>query len=122
VVLDNQGFSCINRLQMATGGANFNNLLQDTHHQGLANIDFAAHAASMGAKAIQVENIGELKAAVSAASDHAGVSVVVINTDPLTASSGGCWWEVEVPEVSVRKEVVEKHKSAIAARQQERGY
>jgi TPP-dependent trihydroxycyclohexane-1,2-dione (THcHDO) dehydratase len=48
--------------------------------------------------------------------------VVVINTDPLTASSGGCWWEVEVPEVSVRKEVVEKHKSAIAARQQERGY
>jgi 3D-(3,5/4)-trihydroxycyclohexane-1,2-dione acylhydrolase (decyclizing) len=122
VVLDNQGFSCINRLQMATGGANFNNLLQDTNHQGLANIDFAAHAASMGAKAIQVANIGELKAAVIAASDFAGVSVVVIDTDPLTASPGGCWWEVEVPGVSVRKEVVEKHKSAIAARQQERGY
>jgi 3D-(3,5/4)-trihydroxycyclohexane-1,2-dione acylhydrolase (decyclizing) len=122
VVLDNQGFSCINRLQMETGGANFNNLLQDTHHQGLAKIDFAAHAASMGAKAIHVENIGELKAAVSVASDYAGVSVVVIDTDPLTASPGGCWWEVEVPEVSVRKEVVEKHKSAIATRQQKRGY
>ena len=27
VVLDNRGFGCINRLQMATGGANFNNLL-----------------------------------------------------------------------------------------------
>jgi 3D-(3,5/4)-trihydroxycyclohexane-1,2-dione acylhydrolase (decyclizing) len=30
VVLDNRGFGCINRLQMATGGANFNNLLKDT--------------------------------------------------------------------------------------------
>ena len=29
VVLDNHGFGCINRLQMATGGANFNNLWQD---------------------------------------------------------------------------------------------
>ena len=29
VVLDNRGFGCINRLQMATGGANFNNLLKD---------------------------------------------------------------------------------------------
>ncbi len=32
VVLDNRGYGCINRLQMATGGANFNNLLADTHH------------------------------------------------------------------------------------------
>ncbi len=28
VLLDNAGYGCINRLQMATGGANFNNLLQ----------------------------------------------------------------------------------------------
>ena len=27
-LLDNRGYGCINRLQMATGGANFNNLLQ----------------------------------------------------------------------------------------------
>lgn len=122
VVLDNRGFSCINRLQMATGGANFNNLLRDTHNEGLAEIDFAAHARSMGAKSEQVANIGELKAAVSASSKHAGVSVVVIDTDPMHASPGGCWWEVEVPEVSVRNEVVEKHKAAVATRQQERGY
>jgi len=122
VILDNHGFSCINRLQMATGGANFNNLLCDTHNQGLAQIDFPAHAGSMGAHAERVANIGELKAAVSAASGRDGVSVVVIETDPLPASPGGCWWEVEVPEVSVRKEVLEKHKSAVAVRKQERGY
>jgi len=122
VVLDNRGFSCINRLQMATGGANFNNLLRDTHNEGLAEIDFAAHAASMGAKAQQVANVGELKTAVKAASDHAGVSVVVIDTDPMHASPGGWWWEVEVPEVSVRDEVLEKREAAVASRQKQRGY
>ena len=122
VVLDNRGYSCINRLQMATGGANFNNLLRDTHHEGLAEIDFAAHAGAMGAKAEHVANVGELKASVKAASDHAGVSVVVIDTDAMHASPGGCWWEVEVPEVSVRNEVIEKHADAVASRMQKRGY
>jgi 3D-(3,5/4)-trihydroxycyclohexane-1,2-dione acylhydrolase (decyclizing) len=122
VVLDNRGYSCINRLQVATGGASFNNLLCDTHNEGLADIDFAGHARALGAQAEKVANIGELKAAVSAASDHAGVSVVVIDTDPIHSSAGDCWWEVEVPEVSERKEVLEKHKSAMAIRKQERGY
>ena len=48
VVLDNRGFGCINRLQMATGGANFNNLLKDTKHEVLPEIDFAAHAEASG--------------------------------------------------------------------------
>jgi 3D-(3,5/4)-trihydroxycyclohexane-1,2-dione acylhydrolase (decyclizing) len=122
VVLDNRGYSCINRLQVATGGASFNNLLRDTYHKGLADIDFAGHARALGADAIKVANIGELRVAVSAASDHAGVSVVVIDTDPMHSSPGDCWWEVEVPEVSERKEVLEKHKSAVAVRKQERGY
>ncbi len=122
VVLDNRGFSCINRLQMATGGANFNNLLRDTHHEGLADIKFADHARALGAKSIHVANVGELKAAVKAARKHSGVSVVVIDTDPMHASPGGCWWEVEVPEVSQRKEVLEKREAAVAERQQQRGY
>ena len=67
VVLDNRGFSCINRLQMATGGANFNNLLSDTRHQQLANIDFAGHARALGAHAEHVCNIGDLGTAVAAA-------------------------------------------------------
>jgi 3D-(3,5/4)-trihydroxycyclohexane-1,2-dione acylhydrolase (decyclizing) len=44
VLLDNRGYGCINRLQMATGGANFNNLLKDARHETLPDIDFAAHA------------------------------------------------------------------------------
>jgi 3D-(3,5/4)-trihydroxycyclohexane-1,2-dione acylhydrolase (decyclizing) len=122
VVLDNRGFSCINRLQMATGGANFNNLLQDTYNKGLAQINFAGHARAMGAHAVHVDNIGGLKQAVLAARQRAGVSVVVIDTDPLHCSPGGAYWEVEVPEVSPRKEVVTKHQEWTAKRLAERGY
>ena len=122
VVLDNRGFSCINRLQMATGGANFNNLLQDTYNKGLAQIDFAGHARSMGAHAVHVDNVGELKHAVQTARQRDGVSVVVIDTDPLHCSPGGAYWEVEVPEVSPRKEVIAKHQEWTAKRMAERGY
>ena len=122
VVLDNRGFSCINRLQMATGGANFNNLLQDTYNKGLAQIDFAGHARAMGAHADHVANVGELKQAVQAARQREGVSVVVIDTDPLHCSPGGAFWEVEVPSVSDREEVVAKHQEWTAKRIAERGY
>src|SRR3546814_13595569 len=50
VLLDNRGFGCINRLQAATGGAPFNNLLADTRHEVLPEIDFVAHARSLGAQ------------------------------------------------------------------------
>jgi len=106
VVLDNAGYGCINRLQMATGGANFNNLLKDTHHVTLPGIDFVAHAGSMGAIARKVGSIGELEAALKAAEADDRTSVIVIDTDPLiTTDEGGHWWDVAVPEVSDRPQV-----------------
>jgi 3D-(3,5/4)-trihydroxycyclohexane-1,2-dione acylhydrolase (decyclizing) len=106
VVLDNRGFGCINRLQRATGGESFNNLLQHTRHETLPDIDFAAHAESLGAIAVKVKGIGELEEAVKAAMGHDRTSVVVIDTDPLESTdAGGHWWDVAVPEISVRKEV-----------------
>ena len=48
VVLDNHGFGCINRLQHATGGEAFNNLLPDTLHAELPALDFVAHAREPG--------------------------------------------------------------------------
>jgi 3D-(3,5/4)-trihydroxycyclohexane-1,2-dione acylhydrolase (decyclizing) len=122
VVLDNRGFSCINRLQMATGGANFNNLLRDTRHQQLANIDFAGHARALGAHAEHVANIGDLGTAVASARQRQNVSVVVIDTDPMPSSPGSCWWEVEVPEVSSRKQVQQQREFYLAQRLAERGY
>ncbi|WDQ98061.1 3D-(3,5/4)-trihydroxycyclohexane-1,2-dione acylhydrolase (decyclizing) [Devosia sp. J2-20] len=106
VLLDNAGYGCINRLQMATGGANFNNLLKDTHHVTLPGIDFAAHAAAMGAASRKVASIAELETALQETESTDRTTVIVIDTDPLiTTDEGGHWWDVAVPEVSARPEV-----------------
>ncbi|SEC85826.1 3D-(3,5/4)-trihydroxycyclohexane-1,2-dione hydrolase [Rhizobiales bacterium GAS191] len=121
VVLDNRGFGCINRLQMATGGANFNNLLGDTQHETLPDIDFRAHAESLGAIAVKVSSIAELEQALAESKTHSRTSVVVIDTDPLiTTQEGGAWWDVAVPEVSLRREVDAARKSYVKALAQQR--
>ncbi len=106
VLLDNRGYGCINRLQRATGGESFNNLLQHTNHVTLPDIDFAAHAASLGAEATKVKSIGELEDALKKARGAERSTVIVIDTDPLASTdAGGHWWDVAVPEVSTRPQV-----------------
>jgi len=108
VVLDNHGYGCINRLQQACGGAPFNNLLADAVQggDGVPKIDFAAHAASLGALSENVTTIPELEAALRRARAADRTYVVCIETDPKrTTEEGGCWWEVAVPEVSDRDAV-----------------
>ena len=112
VLLDNRGYGCINRLQMATGGANFNNLLKDSRHETLPDIDFAAHATSLGAIAEKVSSIADLENALEKAKKNSRTTVIVIDTDPLISTeAGGHWWDVAVPEVSTRKEVNAARKS-----------
>ena len=116
VVLDNRGFGCINRLQRATGGESFNNLLRHTRHETLPQIDFAKHAESLGAAACKVKGIGDLEAALKRARAAASTQVIVIDTDPLASTSaGGHWWDVAVPEVSSRKQVRAARKTYAAA-------
>jgi 3D-(3,5/4)-trihydroxycyclohexane-1,2-dione acylhydrolase (decyclizing) len=100
VVLDNHGYGCINRLQAATGGAPFNNLFASSRHARLPAIDFAAHAASMGAVAERAANIGELEAALERAAASDRTHVVEIETDPReSTAAGGARWDVAVSEV-----------------------
>ncbi|MCX8280859.1 3D-(3,5/4)-trihydroxycyclohexane-1,2-dione acylhydrolase (decyclizing) [Phyllobacterium sp. 0TCS1.6C] len=106
VLLDNRGYGCINRLQMSTGGASFNNLLKDARHEVLPDIDFAAHARSLGALAEKVSSIAELETALERARTNDRTTVVVIDTDPLASTEeGGHWWDVAVPQVSSRPQV-----------------
>ncbi|WP_454655726.1 3D-(3,5/4)-trihydroxycyclohexane-1,2-dione acylhydrolase (decyclizing) [Bosea beijingensis] len=106
VLLDNRGFGCINRLQMATGSQSFNNLLKDTRHETLPEIDFVQHAASMGAIATKAASIAEFETALAQAKTNTRTTVVVIDTDPLISTgAGGAWWDVAVPEVSQREQV-----------------
>jgi 3D-(3,5/4)-trihydroxycyclohexane-1,2-dione acylhydrolase (decyclizing) len=106
VLLDNHGFGCITRLQKACGGAGFNNLFRDVRHEVLPDVDFAAHAAAMGAAARKVSSIADLEDALDVARNETRTTVIVIDTDPLMSTpEGGTWWEVTVPEVSAREEV-----------------
>ncbi|MBP9046664.1 MAG: 3D-(3,5/4)-trihydroxycyclohexane-1,2-dione acylhydrolase (decyclizing) [Tabrizicola sp.] len=108
VLTDNRGYGCINRLQKAIGGAPFNNMLDDSYHVNAANIDFVAHARSMGANVMKAAGIGELEAAMRGAKTATIPTVIVIDTDPMPGTgAGGHWWDVAVPEVSDRREVNE---------------
>lgn len=121
VVLDNQGYGCINRLQQASGSPNYNNLLKDCVPEGgeVVAVDFAMHARSLGAYGEHVNDIPALKDAMIAARKRSGVSVLVIDTTAeRTTKDGGAWWEVGIPEVSsypavnqaYEKSLVEKNK------------
>ena len=117
VVLDNGGFGCIDRLQRATGGATFNNLLADAAHATLPRIDFRAHAESLGAVAEHVGGVAELEAALDRARAAPRTSVMVIDTDPpASTAAGGHWWDVPVPDVSARAEVGVAHELWLANR------
>ncbi len=104
VVLDNRGYGCIQRLQLASGSPRFNNLLEDCGEPPA--IDFAAHARSLGAQSVHVKDITELKSAMRAARAAITTQVIVIDTTPWrTTDDGGAWWEVAIPEVSPRAQV-----------------
>jgi 3D-(3,5/4)-trihydroxycyclohexane-1,2-dione acylhydrolase (decyclizing) len=101
VVLDNGGFGCINRLQAATGGASFNNLFAAG-----SGVDFAAHAASLGAVSRAVTGIAEFERALADSKKERLTTVITIATDPVASTAeGGAWWDVAVPQVSRRPQV-----------------
>jgi 3D-(3,5/4)-trihydroxycyclohexane-1,2-dione acylhydrolase (decyclizing) len=106
VITDNRGYGCINRLQMGTGGAEFNNLYAHARIQHQPQIDLAAHAASMGAEAIKVASIEQLESALATRHGADRPRVIVIDTDPYPSTPhGGTWWDVAVPEISPRAQV-----------------
>lgn len=120
VLTDNRGYGCINRLQQECGGAEFNNMYKDSNIETQPDIDFVAHAASMGAYAVKASDIGQLEAEIVLARDRSIPSVIVIDTEAETgAGIGGAWWDVAVPEVgdTEKLKLARKHYEANAARQ-----
>lgn len=110
VLTDNRGFGCINRLQTSTGGQAFNNLYENCNVEDQPQIDFVAHAGSMGAKAMKASSIADLEAKLVEAKGSDIPVVIVIDTDPSqgpTEAGGGAWWDVGIPEVSNQKSVRE---------------
>ncbi|MDP4301018.1 3D-(3,5/4)-trihydroxycyclohexane-1,2-dione acylhydrolase (decyclizing) [Leptothrix discophora] len=122
VVLDNRGYGCIERLQRASGVPGFNNMLDDcTAEAGeRSTLDFAMHARSMGADAVHVGSVAELKAAMVRARAASKTQVIVIDTTHHRTSPGGCWWEVAIPEVSSRPDVDAAHGRYVDGKQGQR--
>jgi 3D-(3,5/4)-trihydroxycyclohexane-1,2-dione acylhydrolase (decyclizing) len=121
IVLNNRGFACINRLQRATGGAAFNTMWEDSPHTSIPDIDFVAHAASLGAVAEKAGSIAALEQALRRARESERTHVIVIDTDPvITTAAGGAWWDVAIPEVSSRSEVDAARAASLGPRRNRR--
>ncbi|MEO1470179.1 MAG: thiamine pyrophosphate-dependent enzyme, partial [Pseudomonadota bacterium] len=123
LVLDNGGFAVINKLQNNTGNESFNNLLSDcpTVPEAFA-VDFAAHAASMGAAAETVASPTELAEAFGRAKARDRTTVIAMKVDAHDGwtARGHAWWEVGTPEVSESEKVRQAHAGWEASRAKQR--
>ena len=112
ILLDNGGFAVINKLQNNTGNESFNNLISDcpTINEPF-NVDFEAHATSMGAMAETVTNPHELADAFHRAKASDRTYVIVMKVDPYEGwtAEGHAWWEVGTPQVANSDKVYDAH-------------
>lgn len=120
LVCDNGGYAVIKRLQVNQGGRAFNNQIEDCQPARLTYVDFASHAAAMGAVTEVVSRIEELHEAIQRARRCDSTYVIVMKTSPDDWTGGGSFWEVGVPETSHRTEVVEAARTMKESKKQQR--
>ena len=118
ILTNNRGYGCINRLQKASGGTEFNNLFSDSKFENQIEIDYVSHAKSMGAETppmfpTQLNWRERLKAQFQ----KKGVNVIVIDTDPnISTEEGGAWWDVAIPETFIDNSKSDLSKKYLVAR------
>jgi 3D-(3,5/4)-trihydroxycyclohexane-1,2-dione acylhydrolase (decyclizing) len=111
VLVQNHGYASIGSLSEQTGSGRFGTKFRYRDEQGrfegdLLPVDLAANAASLGARAIGVRSVGELRDALKTARDSDQTVVVHVETDPSeSVTIGGAWWDVAVAEVSTSEPV-----------------
>ncbi len=127
VLVDNHGFGSIGGLSRSLGQGGFgtryrlrNAASGQLDGDGLT-FDFVANARSLGAHAMKVETIGELKQALEQAKSLDRTTVIVIETDPSVSVPGyESWWDVAVAETSEMESVRESRARYDEARKLER--
>ncbi|MFI5092739.1 MAG: 3D-(3,5/4)-trihydroxycyclohexane-1,2-dione acylhydrolase (decyclizing) [Candidatus Acidiferrum sp.] len=105
ILLDNHGFGSIGGLSEACGSGGFGT--QYRYRQGgklegdTVNVDFVANAASLGAAALRVRTLDELRQALKTARATPRTTVTVIEVDSNVRVPGyESWWDVPIAEVS----------------------
>ncbi len=104
LLCDNRGFGVIQRLQTNSGSKSFHTMLPEDAPQ----IDFVAHAKSMGCIASKVD-IDKLAQALLDSKKTKGVHVIVIDTDPSVWSDEGAFWQVGVAGNSQNPDIQKAH-------------
>ncbi len=107
VLSENHGYQVIRQLQMNRAGRSFGNEFRarnDTTHRldgDYIPINFAQHAASMGARTWHVTTPDALEIALVEARDEHRSCVIVVETEPHRSLPGaGVWWDVAPAEAT----------------------
>jgi 3D-(3,5/4)-trihydroxycyclohexane-1,2-dione acylhydrolase (decyclizing) len=106
VLVQNHGFASIGALSESLGSQRFGTSYRyrDDHGDydgGYLPVDLAANAESLGASVIRCRTIADLTEGLKQARDADKLTVVHIETDPLSpVPSSESWWDVPVSEVS----------------------
>ncbi|WP_114010103.1 3D-(3,5/4)-trihydroxycyclohexane-1,2-dione acylhydrolase (decyclizing) [Cohaesibacter intestini] len=123
LLLDNGGWAVINKLQNNVGSESFNCLYEDTPTiPNPFDVDYAAHAASMGANVETVADASELGDAFkrAKASDKTYVIYMKVAAYDAWTAQGHAWWECGTPEVSDSEKVRAAHEDWESARPKQR--
>lgn len=118
VVLDNHGFGSIGGLSRSVGSSAFGTQYRFRNKKtgdldgDLLPVDFAANAASLGARAFRATTRDELRGRLEEARQADRTSVIVVEVDPEErVPSYESWWDVPVAEVSSMDSVREARAS-----------
>jgi 3D-(3,5/4)-trihydroxycyclohexane-1,2-dione acylhydrolase (decyclizing) len=129
VLFDNHGFASIGGLSESVGSGGFGTRYRYRNHEtgeldgAVLAVDFAANAASLGARAFRAGTVDELRRALADAKGGQRASVIVVPVDR-EARVGGyeSWWDVPVAEVSSAREVQAARARWEEARRKERDF
>ena len=120
VVCDNSGHMVINRLQLAKGGKEYLCNLKSARATNFVEIDFAAHAASMGAETETVSSTSELESAFKRAKQSKKTYVIAIKTHGYEWLKGTSIWESPTLEVHSSEENKTAYKDHIEGKKKQR--
>jgi 3D-(3,5/4)-trihydroxycyclohexane-1,2-dione acylhydrolase (decyclizing) len=132
VLVDSHGFNSIGALSRSVGLDGFGTqhrfardgvpvLDGDAEPPEQLPLDLAANAASLGAEAVRVASIAELREALEQAKQATGTTVIVVEVDRYEGVPGyESWWDVPVAELSERTAVQQARADYETARAAER--
>ena len=128
VLVQNHGFASIGALSESLGSQRFGTSYrfrgpgQDYDGDHLP-VDLAANAESLGASVIRCRTIADLRDGLKRAREAGRLTVVHIETDPLSpVPSSESWWDVPVPEVAELSSTREARERYAAAKRDQRQY